>query len=44
MAISDNPSSLKPHVTFTDAEIVYHLSGTLDCAIRENDRIILLKH
>ena len=28
-------------VTFTDAEMVYHLSGTLDCARRENDRIIL---
>ena len=41
MAISDNPSSSKPQVTFTDAEMVYHLSGTLDCARRENDRIIL---
>ena len=41
MAISDNPSSSKPRVTFTDSEIVYHLSGTLACARRENDRIIL---
>ena len=41
MAISDNPSSSKPQVTFTDAEMVYHLSGTLDCARCENDRIIL---
>ena len=41
MAISDNPSSSKPHVTFTNAEMVYHLSGTLDCARCENDRIIL---
>ena len=41
MAISDNPSSLKPQVTFTDTEMIYHLSGTLDCARRENDGIIL---
>ena len=41
MAISDNPSSSKPQVTFTGTEMIYHLSGTLDCAIRENDRIIL---
>ena len=41
MAISDSPSSLKPHVTFTDVEMVYHLSGTLNCARRKNDRIIL---
>ena len=41
MAISDFTSSLKPKVTFTDAETVYHLRGTLDCAHRENDRIIL---
>ena len=41
MAISDNPSSSKPQVTFTDTEMIYHLSGTLDCARRENDRIIL---
>ena len=41
MAISDNSSSSKPHVTFTDIEMIYHLSGTLDCARRENDRIIL---
>ena len=44
MAISDNPSSSKPHVTFTDAKMVYHLSGTLDCARCENDRIILQKN
>ena len=41
MAISDNPSSSKPQVTFTNTEVIYHLSGTLDCAIRDNDRIIL---
>ena len=41
MAISDNPSSSKPQVTFTDTEMIYHLSNTLDCARRENDRIIL---
>ena len=41
MAISDNTSSPKPKVIFTDAEMVYHLGGTLDCARRENDRIIL---
>ena len=32
MAIFDNPSSSKPQVTFTDTEIIYRLSGTLDCA------------
>ena len=42
MAISENTSSPKSKVTFTDAEMVYHLGGTLDCARRENDRIILL--
>ena len=31
----------KPQVTFTDKELVYHLGGTLDCARKENDRIIL---
>ena len=36
MAISYNISSSKPQVTFTDAEMVYHLGGTLDCARREN--------
>ena len=41
MAISYNPSSSKPQVTFTNTEMVYHLSGTLDCARHENDRIIL---
>ena len=41
MAISDNPSTSKPHVTFTDTEMIYHYSGTLDCARRKNDRIIL---
>ena len=41
MTISDITSSPKPKVTFTDAEMVYHLGGTLDCARRENDRIIL---
>lgn len=40
MAIEDPLESPK-QVTFTDAELVYHLSGTLDCARRENDRIIL---
>ena len=39
--ISDNTSSLNPKVTFTGAKMVYHLGGTLDCARRENDRIIL---
>ena len=39
MAISDNSPSSKPQVTFTDTEMIYHLSGTLDCARRENDRI-----
>ena len=41
MVISDNPSSSKPRVTFTDTEMIYHISGTLDCKRRENDRIIL---
>ena len=41
MAISDNASSTKPQVTFTDAEMVYHHGGTLYCSRRENDRIIL---
>ena len=41
MAISESTSSPKPKVIFTDAEMVYHLGGTLDCARRENDRIIL---
>ena len=41
MAISDNPSSSKPQVSFNDTEMIYHLSGTLDCARCENDRIIL---
>ena len=41
MAISDNPLSSKPQVTFTDTEMIYHLSSTLDCARRDNDRIIL---
>ena len=41
MAILDNLSSSKPQVTFTDTEMIYHLSGTLDYARRENDRIIL---
>ena len=42
MAISESTSSPKSKVTFTDVEMVYHLGGTLDCARRENDRIILL--
>ena len=37
----DNPSSSNPQVTFTDADMVYHLSGTLECDRRENERIIL---
>ena len=41
MAISDSTSSSKPKVTFTNVEMVYHLGGTLDCARRENDGIIL---
>ena len=32
----------KPRVTFTDAEMVYHLGGTLDCANCEIARINLL--
>ena len=40
-AISYNTSSSNPQVTFTDSEMVYHIGGTLDCARRENDRIIL---
>ena len=28
-------------VKFTDAEMIHHLGTTLDCARRENDRIIL---
>ena len=41
MAILDNTSTPKRKVIYTDAEMVYHLGGTLDCARRENDRIIL---
>ena len=41
MAISASTSTPQSKVTFTDAEMVYHLGGTLDCARRENDRIIL---
>ena len=41
MAISYNPSSSKPQVIFIDIVMVYHLSGTLDCARHENDKIIL---
>ena len=41
MAILDITSSPLPKVTFTDAEMVYHLGGILDCARCENDRIIL---
>ena len=41
MAISESTSSSKPKVTYIDAEMVYHLGGTLDCARLENDRIIL---
>ena len=40
MAITESTSSPKPEVIFTNAEMVYHLGGTLDCACRENDRII----
>ena len=40
-AISDEASSSKPQVTFNDAEMVYHIGGTFNCARRENDRIIL---
>ena len=31
----------KSQVKFTDAEIIYHLSGSLDCAQRDNKRMIL---
>ena len=41
MAISDNPLSSKPQVTFTDADLVYHLSDTLDYAKCANERIHL---
>ncbi|XP_074351444.1 uncharacterized protein LOC141690552 [Apium graveolens] len=41
MAIGDSNASPNKEVTFTDAEMVHHLSSTLDCAHRENDRIIL---
>ena len=44
MEISYNTSSLKTKVTFIDAEMVYHLGGTLYCARRGNDRIILQKN
>ena len=44
MAISDNSSSSKPQVTFTDTEMVYHLGGTLDCANSEIPRINLLNN
>ena len=42
MAISNNSSSSKPQATFTDAEMVYHLGGTLDCSNREIARINML--
>ena len=41
MALEDNNSSPQSEVTFTDVEMVYHLTSTLSCARRENDRIIL---
>ena len=41
MAISASTSTPQSKVTFTDADMVYHLGGTLDCARRENDIIIL---
>ncbi|KAK1387454.1 hypothetical protein POM88_015632 [Heracleum sosnowskyi] len=35
-------STFMSEVKFTDTEMIYHLSTTVSCARRENDRIILL--
>ena len=37
MAIDGNASSSRKEVHFTDAELIYHLGGSLDCARRDND-------
>ena len=41
MANKSSSSSATSQVQFTDTQMIYHLSSTLDCARRENDRIIL---
>ena len=41
MANESSSSSATSQVQFTDTQMIYHLSSTLDCARRENDRIIL---
>ena len=41
MANESSSSSAQSQVQFTDTQMIYHLSSTLDCARRENDRIIL---
>ena len=41
MANESSSSNNQSQVEFTDTEMIYHLSSTLDCARRENDRIIL---
>ena len=37
MAIDGKASSSRKEVKFTDAELVYHLGGSLDCARRDNE-------
>ncbi|KAL8124816.1 hypothetical protein AgCh_012462 [Apium graveolens] len=37
MASDANTSSSRKEVKFTDAELVYHLGGSLDCARRDNE-------
>ncbi|KAL8105347.1 hypothetical protein AgCh_029223 [Apium graveolens] len=37
MAIDGKASSSRKEVKFTDAELVYHLGGSLDCAHRDNE-------
>ena len=41
IASTSKPASSSTQVTLTDTEMIYNLGGTLDCARRENDRIIL---
>ncbi|KAL8103453.1 hypothetical protein AgCh_027874 [Apium graveolens] len=40
MAIDENTSSSRKEVKFTDAELVYHVGGSLDCARRDNEMLI----
>ncbi|KAL8116056.1 hypothetical protein AgCh_022517 [Apium graveolens] len=40
MAIDGNTSSSRKEVKFTNAELVYHLGGSLDCARRDNEILI----